>query len=98
MEKTGLKSYSGYAWAEESLLPGSTFPPLIISNNDDNDLVSVGELFASADPAPTAATATATPTTVTHKWQILEAVPHDECPNGPETTPALPPPPPLQQQ
>jgi hypothetical protein len=50
MEKTGPKSYGGYAWAEESLLPGGT-SPLIISNDDD-DLASVSELFATADPAP----------------------------------------------
>jgi hypothetical protein len=51
MEKTGPKSYGRYAWAEESLLPGGT-SPLIISNDDDDDLVSVNELFARADPDP----------------------------------------------
>jgi hypothetical protein len=59
MEKRGPKSYSGYAWAEESLLLGGIFL-LIISNDDDDsdDLVSVGELFARTDPDRTAATAT----------------------------------------
>ena len=66
MEKTGLKNYGGYAWAEESLLPGGT-SPLIISNDSDDDLVSVSELFARADPAPTAATTPATPSVGTHK-------------------------------
>jgi hypothetical protein len=89
MEKPGPKSYGGYAWAEESLLPGGT-SPLIISNDDD-DLVSISELFARADPAPTAATATATPAAGTHKRQISEAVPRDERPNRPETTPVAPP-------
>jgi hypothetical protein len=46
--KTGPKSYGGYAWAEEPLLPGGA-SPLIISNDDDDDLVSMGELFARAD-------------------------------------------------
>jgi hypothetical protein len=64
--------------------------PLIISNDDD-DLVSISELFARADPAPTAATATATPAAGTHKRQISEAVPRDERPNRSETTPAAPP-------
>jgi hypothetical protein len=59
MEKTGRKSYGGYAWAEESLLPGGT-SPLIISNDDD-DLVSVSELFARVDPDPAATASTATP-------------------------------------
>jgi hypothetical protein len=49
-KKTGPKSYGGYAWAEESLLPGDT-SPLIISNDDD-DLVFC-ELFTRADPDPT---------------------------------------------
>ena len=44
MEETGSKSYSGDAWAEESLLPGGA-SPVTISNSDD-DLVSVNELFA----------------------------------------------------
>jgi hypothetical protein len=64
--------------------------PVIISN-DDNDLVSVSELFARSDPAPTTATATAIPAAGTHKRQISEAVPRDERSNGPETTPAAPP-------
>jgi hypothetical protein len=64
MEKTGPKSYGGYAWAEESLLPGGS-SPLIISNDDD-DMVSISELFARTDPAPTAATTTATPTAGTN--------------------------------
>jgi len=65
MEKTGPKSYGGYAWAEESLLLGGT--------------------------SPTAVTATAIPAAGTHKRQISEAVPWDERPNRPETTPAAPP-------
>jgi hypothetical protein len=51
----------------------------------------MGELFARADPALTTATATAIPAAGTHKRQISEAVPRDEHPNGPETTPAAPP-------
>ena len=51
----------------------------------------MSELFARADPAPTTATATAIPAADTHKWQISEAVPRDERPNGPKTTPAAPP-------
>ena len=43
MEKQGLKIYGGYAWAEESLLPGGVSP--LISNDDDDGLVSVGELL-----------------------------------------------------
>jgi hypothetical protein len=73
MEKPGSESYGGYAWAEESLLLGGT--SLVIISNDDNDLVSVSELFARADPTPTTATATAIPGADTHKWQITEAVP-----------------------
>src|SRR4051795_5760645 len=76
MEKTGSECYGGYTWAEESLLPGGT-TPVIISNEDD-DLVSVSELFTRADHTPTTATATANPTTGTHKRQISEAVPRDE--------------------
>ena len=89
MEETGSESYSGYAWAEGSLLPGGA-SPVTISNSDD-DLVSVNELFAKADPAPTTATATAIPAAGTHNRQISEAIPRDERPNGPETTPAAPP-------
>src|SRR4051794_24453324 len=37
MEKTGSECYGGYAWAEESLLPGGTSP--VIISNDDDDLV-----------------------------------------------------------
>jgi hypothetical protein len=85
METTGPKNYGGYAWAEESLLPGGT-SPLIISNDDD-DLVSVSELFARADPDPTLTAATATSAAGTHKRQISETVPREERPNGPETTP-----------
>jgi hypothetical protein len=66
MEKQGLDIYGGYAWAEESLLPGGTSP--LISNGDDDGLGSIGELFARADPVPTVLTAT------THKRQISEAV------------------------
>src|SRR3954453_7597990 len=51
MEETGSESCSGDAWAEESLLPGGA-SPVTISNSDD-DLVSVNERFAKADPAPT---------------------------------------------
>jgi hypothetical protein len=40
MEKIGPKSYGGYTWAEESLLQGGT-SPLIISNEDDDKLVSM---------------------------------------------------------
>jgi hypothetical protein len=41
--------------------------PLIISNDDaDDDMVSISELFARTDPAPTAATTTATPTAGTN--------------------------------
>jgi hypothetical protein len=87
--KTGPKSYGGYVWAEESLLPGGT-SPLIISNDDDDDLVSVNELFARADPDPAPTAATATPAAGAHKRQIPEAVRREECPNGPETTPAAP--------
>ena len=61
--------------------------PVIISNDDD-DLVAVSELFARADPAPTAVAATAIPAASTHKRQISEAVPGDERPNRPETTSA----------
>jgi len=86
MEKTGPKSCGGYAWAEESLLPGGT-SPLIISNDDDDDLVSLSELFATEDPDPALTAPTATPA---HKRQISEAVPREERPNGPETTPAAP--------
>jgi hypothetical protein len=65
MEKMGSESYSGYVWAEESLLSGGA-SPVIISNGDDH-LVSVSELFARAGPAPTTATATAIPAAGTHK-------------------------------
>jgi hypothetical protein len=85
MEETGSESYSGDAWAEESLLPGGA-SPVTISNSDD-DLVSVNELFTKVDPAP----ATAIPAAGTHKRQISEAITRDEPPNGPETTPAAPP-------
>jgi hypothetical protein len=85
--KTSPKSYGGYAWAEESLLPSGT-SPLIIS--DDDDLISVSELFARADPDPPPAAVTATPAAGTRKRQISEAVPQEELPNGPETTSAAP--------
>ena len=87
MEKTNHQSNSGYAWAEESLLPGGISP-----FDDDDDLVSVRELFARVEPGPAAATTTSA--AGTHKRQISEAVPRDERPNRPETTPAAP----LQQQ
>jgi hypothetical protein len=88
MEKTNHKSNGGYAWAEESLLPGGT-SPFIVSNDDDDDLVSVRELFVRVEPAPAAATTTSA--AGTHKRQISEAVPQDERPNKPETIPAPPP-------
>jgi hypothetical protein len=60
-------------------MPGPTSPLLSGGNSllisDDDDLVSVNELFARADPAPTAATATTTPAAGTHKRQISKAVP-----------------------
>ena len=90
MEKTGPKSYGGYAWAEESLLPGGTSPLIISNDDDDDDLVSVRELFATEDPDPTLTAPTANPAAGTHKRQISEAVPREERPNGPETTPAAP--------
>jgi hypothetical protein len=86
MEKTDPKSYGGYAWAEESLLPGGIFP-VITSYDDDDDPVSVSELFARVDPTPMTTTTTAAGT---HKRQISEAVLRDERLNGPETTPAAP--------
>ena len=89
MEETGSEGYSWDAWAEESLLPGGA-SPVTISNGDD-ELVSVSELFAKADRAPMTATATAIPAAGIHKRQISEAIPRDERPNGPETTPAAPP-------
>ena len=84
--KPDSECYGGYAWAEESLLPGGT-SPVIISNNDD-DLVSVSELFARQ--------------TSRHRHPCrghpqaadLRGCTRDERPNGPETTPAAP----LQQQ
>jgi hypothetical protein len=62
---------------------------MISNDDDDDDLVSVSELFARADPHPAPTAATATPAAGTHKWQISEAVPREERPNGPET-PAAP--------
>jgi hypothetical protein len=53
--------------------------------------VYVSQLFARADPAPTAATATATAAAGTHKGQISEAVARDERLNRSEITPAVPP-------
>src|SRR5947209_2180953 len=44
-----------------------------------------------SDPGPTTAIATAIPPAGTHKRQISGAIPRDERPNGPETTPAAPP-------
>ena len=90
MEKTGSMSYSGYAWVKALLSSRRLTSPVIISNDDD-DLVSMSELVARTDPAPTTATATAIPAAGTHKRQISEAVPRDERPNRPETTPAAPP-------
>jgi hypothetical protein len=91
MEKTGPKSYGGYAWADESLLSGGNSPLIISNDANDDDLVYVSELFARADPAPTAATATATPAAGTHRRQISEAVPRDERLNRPKTTLTAPP-------
>jgi hypothetical protein len=52
MEKTGPKSYGGYAWAEESLLSGGSSPFIIFNDDDDDDdMVSISELFARTDPA-----------------------------------------------
>ena len=70
------------------LLPGDTSP--VIISNDDDDLVSVSELFTRADPVPMTVTATTIPAAGIYKRQISEAVPRDERPNGPETTPAAP--------
>jgi hypothetical protein len=64
---------------------------LVIISNDDDDPVSMSELFARADPTPTTVTATAIPAAGTHKRQISEVMSRDERPNGPETTPAVPP-------
>ena len=50
--------------------------------------LSVSELFARADHAPTAATATTTSAAGTHKRQISEAMLQDERPNKPENIPA----------
>ena len=52
--------------------------------------MSVSELFARADPTPTAATITAMPSAGSYKRQISEAVPREERLNGPETIPAAP--------
>jgi hypothetical protein len=71
------------------IISGGTSP--IIISDDDDDLVAVSELFARADPAPTAVAATAVPAASTHKRQISEAVPRDERPNRLETTSAAPP-------
>ena len=87
-KKTGPKSYGGYAWAEELLLPSGT-SPLIISNDDDDDLVSVSKLFVTADPDPVPTAATVASAAGTYKRQISEAVPQEERPNE-ETTPATP--------
>ena len=87
MEKTGPKSHAGYAWAEESLLPGGTYPLIISNAGDDDDLVSVREFFAREDPDPASTT---TPAAGTHKRQISEAMSREERSNGPETIPAAP--------
>ena len=50
METTSPKSYGGYAWAEESLLRGGTFPAII--SHDDDGRVAMSELFATVDPVP----------------------------------------------
>jgi hypothetical protein len=70
------------------LLPGDTSP--VIISNDDNDLVSVSELFARADPAPTTVTTITIPTAGIYKRQMSEEVPRDERPNGRKTIPAAP--------
>jgi hypothetical protein len=85
--KEGLKNWSEYAWAEESLLPGGASLVITSYDDDDDDLISVRKLFARADPAPTETTTAAAGT---HKRQISEAVPRDERLNGPEITPAAP--------
>jgi hypothetical protein len=90
MEKTSPKSYAGYAWAEESLLPGGTSPPIFSNADDDDDLVSVREFFAREDPNPASTAATITPAAGTHKRQISEAISREERSNGPETIPAAP--------
>jgi hypothetical protein len=90
MEKTGARSYGGYARAEESLLPGGTSPFIISSDDEGDDLVSVSELFARADSDPAPMAATATLAAGAHKRQISEAIPREERPNEPETTPAAP--------
>ena len=66
MENTGPKSYSRYTWAEELLLLSITFS-FIISNNDDDDLMSISEPFARADPARTVVTVAVTPAAGTYK-------------------------------
>jgi hypothetical protein len=64
MLKEDSKRYRGsYAFAEESLLPGGTSP--ILSAFDD--LESVSELFATADPPVTAPAAAAKPVANTAK-------------------------------
>jgi hypothetical protein len=69
-----------YAFAEESLLPGGTSP--ILSAAFD-DLESLSELFATADPAAAAKPVANT----THIRQISEAIPRDERPNAPNDAP-----------
>jgi hypothetical protein len=55
------------------IISGGTSP--IIISDDDDDLVAVSELFARADPAPTAVAATAVPAAGTHKRQICLRLP-----------------------
>ena len=89
MEKTSPKSYGGYAWAEESLLPGGISPVITAyDDDDDDDPVSANELFARANPIPTVITTAAAGT---HKRQISEAMSRDERLNRSETTTAAPP-------
>jgi len=91
MPKEDSKRYRGsYAFAEESLLPGGTSP--ILSAAFD-DLESLNELFATADPPATAPTAAAKPVANTaHKRQISEAIPRPNPPNdAPNEAPAAAP-------
>jgi hypothetical protein len=70
--------------AFKTLCPYKTTP------DDDDDLVSVRELFAREDPDPALTAVTATPAAGTHKRQISEAVSREERSDGPETIPAAP--------
>ena len=86
MPKEESKRYRGsYAWAEESLLPGGTSPPLSATSDD---LESLSELLITADPPVTASATVAKPAANTwHKRQISEAIPRDERPNASNDAP-----------